>query len=342
MVSMGTVWIIFLFQFSVFSWANCEPVDFRPELGPPRHQGNSGFCFAHTSADLLSQAIGTRVSAMDIGVNFVLGDEKKVRASSPPLKNYLKRNPTFLDQWKIDRGAEPENLKEKNILTEDGVVFVGGTEPTALFLSNFFGLCEDKNLPSREAKSFENHLQSIRSYHKKRMRSGDCETSEVKEPIGEVKEWMAKLAAHSLVNWVNEACGKRIYPPKPIIPEMKSVADSYEDFLEKTKKNKIDAKTSNQQMFREVDKQLSNGKAVAIGATWNDLLKVDPRYPIGDHSFVVAARKSIEGECHYFIRNSVGEDKSDYLPRFKKRYEQGGVWIKKSELPSIYSVTYLE
>jgi hypothetical protein len=321
--------------------AECTTVDFRPQLGAPRHQGNSGFCFAHTSADLISQAIGTRVSAMDLGVNYVLGDEKKLKSKEPEVQRYLKNNADFVKNWKSDRGSEPENLNARNILTENGVIFVGGTEPTAIFLANFFGLCRESRLPSKDENSLENHLQEIRQFHKRRMNHGYCDLAEIKEPIGEVREWMAKLSAHSLRNWVNETCGERVFPQQPLIPKMDSLADSLEDYQKLIRRKKIDAVKGREKMFTSVDARLNEGKVVAIGATWNDLLKLDPRHPSGDHSFVIAGRRMIKGECHYFIRNSVGEDSSDYLPAFKRRYEQGGVWVKPSELPSIYSVTYL-
>lgn len=272
----------------------------------------------------------------------MLGDEKKIFSSDPQIKKYLDQNPKFIEQWRIDRGSEPENLTPQNILTENGLVFTGGTEPTAIFLSNFFGLCEEEKLPSKDEKSIENHLQEIRRFHKNRMKSGYCDISEIHQPIGEIQDWTSKIAAHSFANWIDNTCGDRIKPNHPIIPKIVSIADSLEEYelLKRTKR--VLPSEGIDLMFSEVDKNLNAGRAVAVGASWNNLLRKDPRHPLGDHSFVVAARKQIGKECFYFIRNSVGDDSTDYLPKFKNRYESGGVWITRSELPSIYSVTSIE
>jgi len=54
--------------------SKCSPtIDLRgPKLGEVRNQGDIGWCYAHTTADLLSYKLGKRISAADIATNYNL------------------------------------------------------------------------------------------------------------------------------------------------------------------------------------------------------------------------------------------------------------------------------
>ena len=56
--------IIALLPFAAHSQTKCTTVDLRSSLGEARDQGESGWCFANTAADLVSHAVGYRVSGI--------------------------------------------------------------------------------------------------------------------------------------------------------------------------------------------------------------------------------------------------------------------------------------
>ncbi|MFN8845363.1 MAG: hypothetical protein ACK5V3_03090 [Bdellovibrionales bacterium] len=70
--------ICLLLSFStLILWAqspDCQTVDLRADFGPPRSQGNVGWCYANTAADLIShhyrKELKEPVSAVDIALNF--------------------------------------------------------------------------------------------------------------------------------------------------------------------------------------------------------------------------------------------------------------------------------
>ena len=71
---------------------DCTSVDLRPFLGRPRDQGPTGWCFAHTTADLATMELLTRVSAFDVAAQYILLREEDLeRLQSADIKSFLVR-----------------------------------------------------------------------------------------------------------------------------------------------------------------------------------------------------------------------------------------------------------
>ncbi len=76
MKSLGFILVLwFLTPFSARAQSShCQTVDLRADFGPPRSQGNVGWCYANTAADLIShhyrKELKEPVSAVDIALNF--------------------------------------------------------------------------------------------------------------------------------------------------------------------------------------------------------------------------------------------------------------------------------
>jgi hypothetical protein len=69
---------------------DCTSVDLRPFLGRPRDQGPTGWCFAHTTADLATVELLTRVSAFDVAAQYILLREEDLeRLQSADIKSFL-------------------------------------------------------------------------------------------------------------------------------------------------------------------------------------------------------------------------------------------------------------
>lgn len=333
--------IALLFFSGVAIAGSCDPVDLRPVLGPALDQGNTGHCYAHSSADLIAAATGRRVSPLDLATTYILASQEPLRNSRrPEVQEFLRSHSSFLTDWKKDRSDEPQNFTKEKILTDEGIYWTGGEEFQTIFLSNIYGLCDQARLPSGE-KNYEQYLKTINSFHVNRMVNRDFSDGELIDPIGEVTEPEAKLAANSFQKWVRTRCGMGWMPGRLLVPETLRFAASLRQFEALQALATFAGVDTNGQLFEKIDELLNQGKIVSIGYSANDIMKRSKEFPSGEHASIIAARKEKDGQCLYFIRNSFGDYKDDYLARFKKSYEQGGVWVRSKDLPSIFSTVWI-
>jgi hypothetical protein len=333
-----------LFLLVMAAWAsaaeNCRPVDLRDALGDPIDQGNTGFCFAHTSADLIGFKLGIRVSPLQLGANYVLANPEELNR---PVDAEVRRrvDAAFVRDWRKDRSDEPQNFAPERILTMNGIVFTGGEEKDAILLANFFGLCPAERLPSTP-NAFPRYLEEIRRYHDRRLQGGSIPPEEYSGPIGEVLDPAARAMAWSFRHWVDHRCGSYFYADQPLLPDSVQLGQSLEDVSKRFPREDADKAQAKNKILRAINAALDRQIPVSIGYSSNDIMPRDPRVPDGDHASVLAGRKEMDGECFYFLRNSFGEAKAkDYLPPFQDRLEHGGLWLRLSELPSLYSVLWL-
>lgn len=337
--------IVFLFLFlsSVAAEAgnrSCSEVDLRPLLGTPLDQGFTGHCFAHTSADLIAARLGRRVSPLQLAKNYLLASYDSVERA-PELQDYLSAHPQFMSTWREDRADDPASLTAAKILTEEGIFGSGGDETQTILLANVTGLCPQERLPSGSA-NYKRYLSQVNAFHRDRLAKGNYSEEEMRNPIGEVVEPAARIAAHSFNQWVDQRCGAGSPPEKPLWPESLVFAANPQQFRARLALHLFDAQEVRGQIFSVIDQQLSAGNPVSVGYDADDIMKPDPSEPEGVfHASVMAARRQEEDGCYYFVRNSYGQDKSDYLPRFQKRYEKGGVWIREDEIQSLFSAVWI-
>lgn len=323
----------------------CGSKDLRSELGPPRDQGETGWCFSHTTADLISQRTGMRVSAFDVATTFILGnpDELSLK-SSPELQSYLAANPGFASALRKARSAEPENYGARQILTDSGMYNTGGEEDMAAIMANTKGLCLESDLSSNE-KRFETHLRSIRRAHRKSPVAPYCDTQ---NPFGAdlsaIAEGNARVAAMTFQKWVDNKC-KRVPSPVPLIPDATRGAENSAKWDELKAKDPSAHGRQQKELREALDRALDQGRAVAIGYNAYD---IEARTPgendiHGDHSSIIAARKMIGGKCHYFLRNSRGSKCDGYIRSLRTACEKqaGGLWLTLDQIPSFYSAISL-
>src|SRR4051812_19012635 len=78
----------------IASARHCGAVDFRRNLPKARSQGDTGFCYAYSSATLIAQRTGVDVSATDLATSFYFSDPSLLRSHRDPLiAEYLNRHP---------------------------------------------------------------------------------------------------------------------------------------------------------------------------------------------------------------------------------------------------------
>lgn len=319
---------------------SCAPVDYRPELGVPRDQGETSWCYAHTSADMVSQAVHFRVSAFDLATQYMLGDvEALKRHPDPAVQAFLRASPDVFERIDIGRQQDDEIYMSNRILTSSGLYTAGGSEDGAILMGNLKGYCADSLLPDG-AQNYVEYLVQIEK-HRHELRVNACLMPSSRKPIGEVAETNARIAAHQLTQWIDWRCGRRFRGARPVVPRILYLADDKSEFEEKIAERKLNLADARRRLLAELNWVLDHGRVAAIGYSAYDLQDSTPGdNDHGDHSSIVAARKMINGQCHYFVRNSWGTGcgyKAKYEPLCEEA--QGGVWVPFEALRTLYGVT---
>ena len=325
---------------AAFAGEDCSPVDLRSQIGTPLHQGDSGYCFAHSASSLIEARTGFRASPMALAVGYLLANPAELSGGEAAVREKL--TPEWIAAWRHDRNSEPGNLASDKILSLEGLLDTGGDEEPTIMVSDFQGLCPESRLPTGK-DVYKKYLHSIREFHAARQKGG----VPAEGPIGEVLDPEAQAKAWSYRHWVEKHCGTPVPLREPLIADSMSLARNLKDF--RRQQALLAATTLRQNHGRVMDtvnRQLERGNPVAVGYALADLMPGEanaegdaPRPE--DHASVFAARRSVGGRCYYYLRNSFGQDKSDYLPALKSRFEDGGVWVLPEEIPSLYSATWL-
>ncbi len=333
---------------------DCTPVDLRSQLGPARDQGITMWCYAHSAAELVTQKLQTRVSAFDLAASYLLNDERKISNNkNSAVQKALRQDPRFfarLKEWRLD---EPSSYSARKILTDRGFYYLGGYEQDAILLSAEDGYCADKNLPGG-ALLFERHLKDLQACARSHCGRSGFQKCGFPAPIkmGEIQSPNSRALASLFKIWVNRKCGPRLKPASPLVAASVDAAEDLDDYNKKLLRGELQRTQVLSLLFKEIDSKLEQGKAVSIGY---DLLDVSPPDQVlvrtgesaaidqSDHSSVIAARKKINGICHYFVRTHMGFS-CPYLPQFKGFCEprEGGLWVKPSDIRSLYTVVHIQ
>ena len=326
--------------------AGCSDVDLREKIGPPMHQGDSGYCFAHSSSTLIQARLGERVSPMHLATGYLLTNPEELEpVSDPAVRAHL--TPEFFSHWRNDRALEPGNYASDKILGESGLLDTGGDEFQTLLVANFRGLCPEARLPTGE-NVYKDYLREIVSFHQRRFIAPD----ERNQKIGEIMDPEAREKAWSYRKWVEEKCGATFRPRQALLPSTLSLAPNLKALrrLEMRPLSSIDLFKGRNRVLQEIDRQMDRGNPVAVGYALADLMpdtsifgrEKQPSADQVDHASVIAGRKMSGGRCYYYLRNSFGMETKGYKPRFRGRLQDGGVWILPEELPSLYSAVWLD
>ncbi len=315
--------------------SSCSPVDLRPQLGAPRDQGNTGWCFSHTAADLISHKTRLRVSAFDLAVQFAATElEALERSPSPEVREYLRTHPELGPIIEEARIADRDTLLPEKILTEDGLFSHGGIEDGALLVSNHQGLCLDRNFRDGE-KGFAAHLKELNAWvRRKEAITGATSRSDIPEK--------SRPIFSKVMGWLNQRCQTRAELTEAMLPDSLYIARSLKDFYAKQESGSFPAKRLQKRLIARVNQALDEGRVVAVGYSAFDITEraEDETLLDGDHSSIIAARREAKGKCEYFVRNSWGASCELYLKPYLSGCEKrhGGAWVQLKDLKTLYSV----
>lgn len=332
--------LLCLYASPAFSAEDCAPVDLRGCFGAPRDQGETGWCFATTTADLASCAIGRRVSATDIAITYHLapadlpgfrrdvdealtGPEERAR-----FDEWVSRDYPVGDSFKIGRNGSLPDFK--------GLYSMGGEEDIAFLSAAARGFCLDARLPSGPAHDEKNIREAARFAASKKAREG---TKLAHIPPGHRK------VAEAFWGWADQRCGKRLRPEQLFLPRSFQIAEDSVALLE-LGKDPASLSAKRAELIAVIDEHLSHGRPVAAGIDTRDMTTEEWSGEDPEHSIIFAGRKRIGGECHYFVRNTGGASCKIYLPKLRPAEncdaKAGGIWTPLSALPSLYSAIAIE
>lgn len=342
--------MLLLFVLALFSSAqagDCSPKDYRRELGPNRNQDELKWCFAYTSADLISQRIGKKVSATDLASTFILSDARRLFESrDPEVQAYLREHPDFGELIKKMRNSEPLDYGPQGLFMA-GMKETGGAEDVTVMMANTKGYCLESNFPSRE-KDQDKFFHAVRRIIRRQVEADATrfclDVPQTPDATSAVIDPTSRAIARLYEKELDEKCRRRPLPA-PLIPVMKKYADSLPEYFERIKKGEVKREESEKGLFDSLDYALDHGRVAAIGYSANLIMKPEPgeEDAHSDHSSTIVGRKRIGGACHYLIRNTWGSDCSIYLPKHRSKCKAGNIWVSGADLKeSLYSVIYLK
>lgn len=277
----------------------CSAVDLRSEaLGEVRNQGNAGWCFAYTTADLVSHRLNKKISATDMAINFYY--------------------------------QMPEMPKTDLLSNANGGSDMGSMSYTK---NNY---CPEEVMPSSEfipancvttGKRIE-ALDVVRIIEKFDRASVSelttCQISLIQALYKNTSEMNIKtvlgdttLSSFMKINELREInCrGKRIKPATNLAMKsgLRSGADSIKDINDQLDKNNP--------VSLNYDAHFLMDRPRTIGS-------VDNHY-----SSIVGRRLNEKtNTCQYLIRNSWGKDCSIYPAPYKTQCEDGNIWVDENVL----------
>ena len=314
----------------------CETRDYREEMGPPRDQGETSWCFAVTATELVSQAAKQRVSAFDVTASVFGADEEGLLTHPDPnLASYIRATEGFFDQLKMDREINSRSTDPMKAL--DFFINTGGQLEAAVMMTNAKGLCLERDLPATKESDFQKEIGLVRRRLAQRM-------TRAKPPEKDAALWVEKLIARSLTDHADRRC-KRLPREKAFVPKVSSLALGVEQLGKLIAEGKLTPEGVAKFIFAEVDRALDSGRIAGIDYSLHTLQAPDPddKDKHAEHSSSIVARKKIGGKCMYLVRNSFGSDCSDYRRKFAKRCENGHVWVEPRDLgASAHTVTWIQ
>lgn len=319
-------WVLF---FPIFGIAQtCKEVDLRPKMGPIQNQNGMSWCFAYSASDIVSFHLGQRVSPVDIAVQY----------HRDWAKQQLKK-----------RAVTPQRLREKR--QAEALHEMAGPLDYAIEAAAPAGFCAAEKINLNDLAitgragvpfAFLDEL-NMNKFNYENAETTDCYKFQL---IQKLTPWnsfekIEKIAKENTLAdvsgvMINQACGERIKPAKPMI--VKKIENSYDP-----------AKTSSltQTQRDQVNRVISGGKPVAI-LTYLEKLKI---FSTGDeknlqHAMTIVGKQfnPATGKCEYIVRNSWGpECDSGWKPGVRCDNNSGYLFVDTDLLEqATFAAYYIE
>jgi hypothetical protein len=260
----------------------------------PRDQGEIGWCYAFSTADLLSYQLGKSISAADIAITY--NDKLK--------NNLLKVLGRKESEFEFSRTDSVKVVVEKLKLAG--------------------GACLESKFKSEDNSNSDliSRLEEIDKIKRKKISPSDSSC------VSDVRKAFPEIDAKDLVSIAeNSTKADFIRKLRSHQCEPRLSLKDVEVVMTRSSFGKAD-KTA---IFKQLDEHLNSGKVMSILYNLNLLNNKDARKINGHVSTVVGRRYNPQqGECEYLIRNTWGRS-CEYYDR-SYDCEEGNIWVPKSTL----------
>lgn len=314
-----------------------EPADM------PLSQGDTAICFAYATADMISQRVGTEISALDVATKYYFADpERLAQTTNHDLQRHLRGMGDY-------RAAIAESRATMDVSSEhnpDRYPYIdmleGGEEDVAALLYNIGGLCKDQDLPSYDGFTHFGALPLLRTL----MQESPPAQYSIISLAGVAPALRSPKTDAFNAAWisrVDKRCRRRPLPV-PLLPMNYRVAANQASFMQLLEEGRPPSDSQVGRMFAMIDYALDHNRAPAIGYSWYVLEKRDPEDPdlVADHSSVIIGRRKVGETCQYRVQDNTGEYCAPMREGIRDRCELGRIWLTEDELKrTLYSVTYL-
>lgn len=289
----------------------CTAKDNRDDsLGKARNQGEVGWCYAFTAADLISHKLKKRVSATDIAFGF------------------NQKDPTILGE-KLKKAMEAGELLKKNRFTLE-TSSDGGLTTEAINYQTAKGVCLEKDLPSDETtmsslKTSLDELDRLKYQMEKdpqMCQFGAYKASFARFPALPLRDILQTAYetdySQVMVKLADKNCeGKRV--------SMKGI-----EAIEVVVRNEKTA----QEALKMVDSALDNKSIAGIGYDMKVLGDEEAESQSHASSIVGRRYNAQTKQCEYLLRNSWGDKFDDSSPL---ENDKGYYWVPRSNLKRVLS-----
>lgn len=315
--------------------SECLDTDLSPKYGPIRDQGSSPWCSQFAAADLITyaQGIGPRdqVSALDVAVNFLTTDPKKLGEVANHQNNWLLALQTKRLQ-PLNEALDAARKGKAPIDRANGMLVSG-----ILAYQLSAGSCLESKVRSQETIRRDN-----RGFIERQLkRLGDVSVTEAEQLIADE----------------SQACPEMGIGSRPALQTL--IAKLNEESMANVKSS-IDRECRQRRPLREMWPQTmvtepgTGTAARALASLLNQRLPTaisyDARFltngvkdpgPVEAHVSVIAGMRWNKRKkmCEFKIRNSWGPTCDGYHESLRKQCEGGSIWIDEKTLdPRIGSV----
>lgn len=289
-----------------------KDVDLRgPKLGPMRDQGNTGWCFGHGVAELLSYRLGVQISGADVAMTF-------------------HENPVGATLSKLGLDMQP----------------YGALPNVAMDRALEKGLCLESKFDSNQLeKSLLSTVKSYRGWkkyydenkkncvHCKQLWNENLRLVFPEIQRSQIEKLVEKFSSdETVLQELREvSCSPRIHPHPPIKPHSKTALTA----------------SGREELFSEIRTQLDQDNILAVLFDGRILDQGGDRFPKPwDYHVAIVAGKRINpasGQCEYLLKNFWGAKCDPYLDPIKRQCSDGMSWIpRRSFEQSLSQVLYLE
>lgn len=286
----------------------CTSVDLRgPKLGAVRNQGSLGWCFAYTTADLLSHRLGQKISATELGINFY---------------------------------QQMPEMPKSDLLS----LASGGSDMGAMsYARNDY--CSERELPAsnfnipkeclRSNQDFDTYgiIKFIEKLHdKKPANLSSCETQIISALFINVEKSFLE----------STMLDKHLSSFEKIIQLKEKNCSGKKTRSEKKLAMRSGMRSGSESLI-DIDEQLNKANPISLNYNAYFLIKNSSPKDIANHySSIVGRRLSSNNTCQYLIRNSWGTNCNLYPEPYNRQCEEGNIWVDEDILgKAIIGVQFL-